>query len=49
VVGADHGGVEIGEAVDLRAAEEADGDAPALPSPIESGSTVGLVASVPDS
>ena len=30
VVGADHGGVEVGEAVDLRAAEEADGDAPAL-------------------
>ena len=30
VVGADHRGVEIGEAVDLRAAEEADGHAPAL-------------------
>ena len=30
VVGADHRGVEVGEAVDLRAAEEADGDAPAL-------------------
>ena len=30
VVGADHRGVEIGEAVDLRAAEEADRDAPAL-------------------
>ena len=30
VVGADHRGVEIGEAVDLRAAEEADRDAAAL-------------------
>ena len=30
VVGTDHGGVEIGEAIDLRAAEEADGKAAAL-------------------